>query len=112
LVAAGWGGMTWVYCAEMFPQKHRTKAGRSLDVGGLGFVAETGKVPEDTVRDKIFVCICIDIYIYIYIRIILTNYMSVEIGDVFESFEKNSLPLFGKYSSDAEFASEKPPRFK
>ena len=51
-------------------------------------------------------------YIYIYIRIILANYISVEIGDAFESFEKNSLPLFGKYSSDAEFAIEKPPRFK
>jgi len=23
--AYGWGGMPWVYCAEMFPQKHRTK---------------------------------------------------------------------------------------
>lgn len=23
--AYGWGGMAWVYCAEMFPQKHRTK---------------------------------------------------------------------------------------
>ena len=28
---------------------------------------QTGKVPEDTVRDKIFVCICIDIYIYTYV---------------------------------------------
>ena len=28
--AYGWGGMAWVYCAEMFPQKHRTKAGEPV----------------------------------------------------------------------------------
>ena len=77
LVAAGWGGMAWVYCAEMFPQKHRTKAGRSLDVGGLGFVAETGKVPEDTVRDKIFVCMCMYMYRYIYIHTYNINQLHI-----------------------------------
>ena len=30
----GWGGMAWVYCAEMFPQKHRTKVCRFRMVFG------------------------------------------------------------------------------
>lgn len=35
--AYGWGGMPWVYCSEMFPQKHRTKGvGATTDANWVG----------------------------------------------------------------------------
>lgn len=35
--AYGWGGMPWVYCSEMFPQKYRTKGvGATTDANWVG----------------------------------------------------------------------------
>ncbi|CAE7487581.1 ecdD [Symbiodinium natans] len=35
--AYGWGGMAWVYCAEMFPMRHRTKGvGATTDANWIG----------------------------------------------------------------------------
>ena len=68
----GWGGMPWLYCSEIFPQKYRTKARHGLfgpefvRLGGMG-LDSCQKISETVYIICVHVRKSVLIYIYIYI---------------------------------------------
>ena len=70
--AYGWGGMAWVYCAEMFPMRHRTKGvGATTDANWIGNVP----VSDSSFLARVHMATCLYVYNSIYLYI----YSSIQI---------------------------------